>query len=66
MDKFAPDIYSQSIFSINYKKLKKNGIKCLLFDLDNTIAPIHTKKPGVKEKELIENWYNAEKSKYGM
>ena len=53
MDKFAPDIYSQSIFSINYKKLKKNGIKCLLFDLDNTIAPIHTKKPGVKEKELI-------------
>ena len=36
MDKFFPDIYQKSIYDINYKKLKKVGIKCLLFDLDNT------------------------------
>ena len=38
-DKFVPDIYAKSIFLINYKKLRKSGIKCLLFDLNNTIAP---------------------------
>ena len=36
---FIPDIYQKSIFTINYDKLKKKGIKCLLFDLDNTISP---------------------------
>ena len=36
---FLPSMYQESIFTINYKKLKKNGIKCLLFDLDNTISP---------------------------
>ena len=54
MDIFAPDIYVQSIFNINYKALKKSGIKCLLFDLDNTLAPIKSTMPGIKEKELIE------------
>ncbi len=54
MDIFVPDIYAQSIFTINYKALKKSGIKCLLFDLDNTLAPIKTSIPGVKEKELLE------------
>ena len=39
LKRFIPDIYQESIFTINYKKLKKNGIKCLLFDLDNTISP---------------------------
>ena len=38
MDKFIPDMYQKSIFTINYKKLKKRGIKCLLFDLDNTMV----------------------------
>ena len=53
MDKFIPDIYSQSIYTINYAKLKKNGIKCILFDLDNTIAPYKIKEPDKKTKELI-------------
>lgn len=37
--RFLPKIYEESIFTINYDKLKKMGIKCLLFDLDNTISP---------------------------
>ena len=36
---FRPKAYSKNIYEINYDKLKKNGIKCLLFDLDNTISP---------------------------
>lgn len=43
MDKFVPDIYAQSIYRINYDKLKKNGIKLVVFDLDNTIAPVDVK-----------------------
>ena len=53
LDYFIPDIYAQSIYTINYKKLKKNGIKCLLFDLDNTIAPYKVIEPDQKVKELI-------------
>ena len=37
--RFLPDIYQENIFKINYDKLKSKNIKCLLFDLDNTISP---------------------------
>lgn len=53
-DKFVPDIYQKSIYTIDYKKLKKSGIKCLIFDLDNTIAPYNLKKPNKKIKDLFE------------
>lgn len=49
MDIFVPDIYAKNIYKIDYKKLKKNGIKCLLFDLDNTLAPLNVSYP---EKNL--------------
>ena len=38
MDKFIPDMYYKSIYDINYKKLLKMNIKCIVFDLDNTVA----------------------------
>ena len=53
MEKYVPDIYQKSIYTINYKKLKNNGIKCLLFDLDNTLVPYSTKKPTEKVIELF-------------
>ena len=53
MDIFIPDVYQKSIYTINYKKLKKNGIKCLLFDLDNTLVPYKTVEPDIKVKELF-------------
>lgn len=53
MDKFIPDIYQKSIYAINYKKLKKNGIKCLLFDLNNTIASYDIDYPTDKLRELF-------------
>ena len=37
--RFLPNMYAESIFTINYKKLKELGIKCILLDLDNTISP---------------------------
>ena len=50
---FRPDIYSKSIFDINYKKLKEKGIKCILLDLDNTIAPVNIERPDNKTKKFL-------------
>lgn len=55
MDKLLPDIYQKSIYSINYQKLKKAGIKCLVFSLNNTIAPLNIKVPTKKIKNLFED-----------
>jgi len=53
IDNFIPDIYQKSIYNINYKRLKKNGIKCFVFDLDNTIASIKMREPSKKSKDLF-------------
>lgn len=53
MDNFFPDAYQKSIYTINYNKLKENGIKCLLYDLDNTCVPYTDKKPTRKLKDLF-------------
>ncbi len=45
MNKFLPTSYNKNIYCINYKKLKKEGIKCLLFDLDNTCISYKEKEP---------------------
>ena len=56
-DLLIPDIYAQSIYTIDYKKLKEKGIKCLLFDLDNTIAQTYVKTPS---KEIINKFEEIE------
>ncbi len=53
MDNFIPDLYQKSIFDIDYKSLISRGIKCILFDLDNTIAPLQMKKPDDALRELF-------------
>ena len=54
MDNFIPDMYQKSIYHINYDKLKDDGIKCILFDLDNTCVPFKDKEPNKKLIELFE------------
>lgn len=53
MDFFIPDIYQKSIYDIDYKALQKTGIKCLIFDLNNTIAPLNVPVPDNKMKDLF-------------
>ena len=53
-EKFVPDMYMKSIYTIDYKALKKRKIKCLIFDLNNTIAPLTLKKPNKKLIDLFE------------
>lgn len=54
MEQYIPDVYQKSIYTINYEKLKDRGIKCLLFDLDNTISPVGIKTPSAKTKDLFQ------------
>jgi len=54
MDKYVPDIYQKSIYTINYDQLFSRGIRCLLFDLDNTLVPIDVKTPGEDVKNLFD------------
>lgn len=54
MKLFIPKMYQQSIYTIDYDKLKKNNIKCLLFDLDNTCVGYHEKLPTRELEELFE------------
>ena len=51
MNYFYPDVYQKSIYTINYDKLLDSGIKCLLFDLDNTCIPYVDKRPTKELKE---------------
>lgn len=55
MEKYIPDIYQKSIYTINYDSLFLRGIKCLLIDLDNTLVPISIKSPNKKIKELFDD-----------
>ncbi len=55
MEKYVPDIYQKSIYTINYQKLKEMGIKCLLFDLDNTLIPSRNTVVNDRVVELIES-----------
>lgn len=55
MDKFIPDMYQKSIYHIDYDKLYEDGIRCLLFDLDNTCVPYKDREPNTKLKELFDD-----------
>ena len=50
MIRFIPDVYQKDIFSVNYIKLKKNNIKVLLFDFDNTL--IEKGNDNIKENTI--------------
>ena len=46
-------MYYNNIYDINYKKLKDDGIKSLIFDLDNTLGLISDGECPERTKELI-------------
>ena len=50
---YEPKCYYKDIYSVNYQRLKKLGIKLLIFDLDNTLGLIKDKVMPKKSKELI-------------
>ena len=55
LEKLVPDKYFKSIYDVNYKALKEGGIKCLVFDISNTIESETTSSPSRKVKDLFED-----------
>lgn len=53
LTKFVPDKYQKSIYTINYKKLKREGFKCIIFDLDNTLVPVTVHNSSKKLRNFI-------------
>ena len=53
MNLFRPDMYKKDIFEIDYQKLKDKGIKCLIFDLDNTLGLLEHERCPAKTKKLL-------------
>ena len=51
--RFKPSKYKKDIYNINYEQLKKNNIKCLIFDLDNTLGLIEHKRCPEETRKLI-------------
>ena len=51
MEKYIPDMYKESIYDINYDKLKEIGIKIILLDLDNTLISYKDK---IAEQKLMD------------
>ena len=46
-------MFKKNIFEIDYKKLKSIGIKCLVFDLDNTLGLVSNKNCPNEAVKLI-------------
>lgn len=53
MEIYVPDIYQENIYKINYDTLLSRGIKCLIFDLDNTLVSINENLPREENKNLF-------------
>ena len=53
MEQYIPDIYAKSLYDIDYDNLVNRGIKCVLFDLDNTLLPPTTKEVSKKLIDFI-------------
>lgn len=45
---FIPQVYKKTVLDIDYDKLKKRKVKCIVFDLNNTLA-------NVRKKEISKN-----------
>ena len=58
---FKPFMYKKNIYEIDYKKLKDMGVKCLIFDLDNTLGLISHKECPKETKELIKKLKKEDK-----
>jgi len=49
----APDYYFDSVHAVPYNELLKDGIRAIIFDLDNTLAPHDVAAPDAKVVALM-------------
>lgn len=44
-DRFYPDYYIKSVYGMPLAEFQRQGIKALIFDIDNTLAPFDCRRP---------------------
>ena len=54
---FFPDLMVKNIYSLPLEELKAKGIRCLLFDVDNTIVPYNSQ--GLTQEAI--DWFRIPK-----
>ncbi len=59
MEKLRPDIYKNKMSDINFERLKENGIKLLLVDMDNTVLKYKEPCIDVEVRKTIEDLKNS-------
>ncbi|HAN10189.1 MAG TPA: YqeG family HAD IIIA-type phosphatase [Clostridiales bacterium] len=52
--KLKPDSYVDNVYTVNYDELKEEGIRGLIFDIDNTLIPYEEDMPNDKINQLFE------------
>ena len=57
LERFFPDLYIQSIYDLPLAELKEMGIRGLVFDIDNTVAPFDVADPD--EKLSCRKWVSV-------
>ncbi len=58
--RFVPDKIYDSVYDIEYDILKEKGIKALIFDIDNTLAPYELAEPDEKIKALFKMLFDMD------
>lgn len=53
MNFFYPDVMLDSAFSLDPDMLCKKGIRCVIFDIDNTLAPYSVKTCSIEAEALL-------------
>lgn len=53
LERFFPDTYIRSVFELPLAELKARGIRALVFDIDNTVAPFDVAEPDESIVELF-------------
>ncbi len=54
LENFFPDVYVKSIFDMPLEDFKAKGIRVLIFDIDNTVAPFDVAEPDDKTADFFE------------
>ena len=62
IEKLFPDIYIENIFLLPTDKFKKMGIRALVFDIDNTVAPFDQAEA---DDDILKFWKNLKKTGSG-
>lgn len=63
LDRFFPDLYINSVYELPLTKLKEMGIRGLVFDIDNTIAPFDVADP---DEKLIQFFHGLKREGFRL